>query len=112
MKHTINLYNDKNFSANLMVLLDMYCDHVFLNGSANLADIHEWEYQKNILAELEATTKLHIQVKKFLKGETKEVQLPVSLICPIISFIGWAKMYDPEIVIFLIGLTHDSSNVR
>jgi hypothetical protein len=106
MKHTVNLYNDNDFPANLMVLLDMYCDHVFLNGSANLAAAHEWEDQKNILVELEAAAKLHIQVKEFFKGETKEVQLPVSLICPIISFMGWAKMYNPEIVIFLIGLLH------
>jgi hypothetical protein len=106
MKHTVNLYNGKDFPANLMGLLDAYCDHVFLNGSANLAATHKLEDQKNILVELEAAAKLHIQVKEFFKGETKEVQLPVSLICPIISFMGWAKMYNPEIVIFLIGLLH------
>lgn len=91
-----------------MGLLDVYCDHVFLNGSANLAVAHEWKDQENILRELEAVAKLHIQVQKFLKGETKEVQLPVSLICPIISFMGWAKMYDPEIVAYIIGLTQVS----
>lgn len=107
MKHTVNLYTGKDFPANLMGLLDAYCDHVFLNGSANLASTHKWEDQKNILAELEAIAKLHIQVQNFLKGKTKEVLLPVSFICPIISFMGWAKMYDPKIVAYLIGLTHD-----
>lgn len=103
----INLYNGKDFPANLMGLLDVYCDHTFLNGSANLASAHKWEDQKNILVELEAIAELHIQVQNFLKGKTKEVLLPISLICPIISFMGWAKMYDPEIVIYLISLTHD-----
>lgn len=102
----INLYAGKSLPANLMGLLDVYCDHVFLNGSANLAATHKWENQKDILVELEAVAKLHVQVQNFLKGKTKEVQLPISLICPIISFMGWAKLYDPEIVIYLISLTH------
>lgn len=106
MQHTVNLYNGKNFPANLMGLLDVYCDHVFLNGSANLADTHKWEDQKSILKELEVVAKLHIQVQNFLKGKTKEVYLPVQFIVPIISFMGWAKMYDPEVVVYLIGLTH------
>jgi hypothetical protein len=106
MKHTVNLYNGKDFPANLMGLLDAYCDHAFLNGSANLAATHKLEDQMDALVELEATAKLHVQVQKFLKGKTKEVLLPVSFICPIISFMGWAKLYDPEIVVYLIGLTH------
>lgn len=102
----INLYTGKSLPANLMGLLDAYCDYVFLNGSANLAATRKWEDQKNILEELEAAAKLHIQVQEFLKGKTKEVQLPFSFICPIISFMGRAKMYDPDIVIYLISLTH------
>lgn len=103
---TINLYNGKNFPSNLMGLLDVYCDHVFLKGSTNLTSAHKWEDQKNILVELEAVAKLHIQVQEFLKGETKEVLLPISFICPIISFMGWAKMYDPEVALYLISLIH------
>jgi hypothetical protein len=103
---TSNLYNGKDFPANLMPLLDAYCDHVFIKGSTNLASAYNWEDQKNILVEIEAAAKLQIQVHRFLRGETKEVQLHMSFICPIISFMGQAKMYDPEVVLYLIGLTH------
>lgn len=96
-----------------MRLIDAYCDHVFVKGSANLASSYNWEDQKNILAEIEAAAKLQVQVQRFLRGETKEVQLHMSFICPIISFMGQAKMYDPEVVLYLISLTqNDSSNVR
>lgn len=36
MKHTINLYNGKDFPANLMGLLDAFCDHMFITGTADL----------------------------------------------------------------------------
>lgn len=60
----------------------------------------------HILAELEIIVKLQVQVQRFLRGETKEVQFHTSIICSIISFMGQAKMYDPEVVLYLIGLTH------
>lgn len=112
MKHTINLYNGKDFPpANLMGLLDAYCDHVFSTGSANLASAYNWEDQKNILAEIEAAVKLQVQVQRFLRGETKEVYLHKSFICPIIIFMGQNRMYDPEVTLYLIGLFNGLSNV-
>lgn len=111
MKHSVNVYTGKDFPANLMPLLDAYCDHVFFSGSTRLASTHKWEDQKNILAEIEAAVKLQVQVQKFLRGETKEIQLHMSFICPIISFMGQAKMYDPEVVLYLIDLIHVASNV-
>lgn len=99
-----NLYNGKDFPANLMPLLDAYCDHVFFNASTNLASAHKLEDQKNILVELEAVVKLQIQVQRFLRGETKEVHFNLSFVCPVISFMGQNKMYDPEVVLYLIDL--------
>ena len=106
MKHAINLYTGKALPSNLMGLLDAFCDHVFVTGSADLVGPRR-ENIKGILDELEAAAKLHIQVQNFLKGKTKEVHLPVLFIFPIISFMRSAKMYDPEIVIYLIGLMRD-----
>lgn len=103
---TTNFYTGKDLPANLMPLIDAYCGHAFSNGSVNLASAQNWEDQKNILAELEIVVKLQVQVQRFLRGETKEVQFHTSIICSIISFMGQAKMYDPEVVLYLIGLTH------
>lgn len=109
MKHTINLYTGKAFPSNLMGLLDAFCDHVFVTGSANLVGPRR-ENIKSILDELEAAAKLHIQVQNFLKGKTKEVQLPEAFIFPIISFMRVAKLYDPEIVVYLIALMKSNND--
>lgn len=106
---TISLYNGKDFPANLMGLLDAFCDHVFVTGSADLVGPRR-ENIKGILDELEAAAKLHIQVQNFLKGKTKEVQLPVEFIFPIFSFMRVAKLYDPEIVVYLIALMKSNND--
>lgn len=100
---TISLYNGKALPANLMGLLDAFCDYVFVTGSANLVGARR-EKINSIFDELEAAAKLHIQVLNFLKGKTNEVQLPEAFIFPIISFMRVAKLYDPEIVVYLIAL--------
>lgn len=109
MKHTINLYNGKDFPANLMGLLDAFCDYMFITRSTDLVGPRR-EKINSIFDELEAAAKLHIQVQNFLKEKTKEVQLPEAFIFPIISFMRVAKLYDPEIVVYLITLMKSNND--
>lgn len=109
MKRTINLYNGKDFPANLMGLLDAFCDYMFITRSADLVGPRR-EKINSIFDELEAAAKLHIQVQNFLKGKTKEVRLPEEFIFPIISFMRVAKLYDPEIVVYLIALMKSNND--
>lgn len=74
--------------------LNEYCVHTITNGSAELANPEA--DKRDIMEELREVSR----IARDLNGG-QDIYIPACLIPSIISFMGWAKLYNPESIIIL-----------